>query len=309
MAITNRKATGILSAAIAVAALISALITFGPELGFDFIPGWGRIYQDAGLYGKVTDGVAVHFIDVGQGDCILIQAGDDFALIDGGPRVSQDAMLDYIRSQGVRKLTYVFATHLHEDHIGGLAKVVEEFEIESIVFQKSAVSSTKSTQAYENLLLAVSAKNKKIQTPKVNDIYELGGIRLQILAPLDEYENDNDRSLVIKAVCGRISFLLMGDAEKKSEAALTGSRADLSATVLKLGHHGSNTSSSESFLKRVSPLFAVVTCAKDNAFGHPHKEVVGRLSGMDIQLFRTDVNGSVVFITDGERIDYAVSSG
>lgn len=246
-----------------------------------------------------SDNVRVHFLDVGQGDSIFIELTDGKSmLIDASTAEYGEGIADYIKDNGYSKIDYLVATHPHADHIGGMQDVVEQLEIGEIYMPKA--SST--TKTYKNLLKAIKAKGNKINTAKAgNTIYSDSSLGIDILAPnSDSYEEINDYSVVIKLVYGSKSFLFTGDAEKLSENEIT---ADVSADVLKVGHHGSSTSSSDKFIKRVNPEYAVISCGEGNSYGHPHKETIKTLNKYDIEVFRTDTMGTIIAQTDGESLE------
>ena len=219
-------------------------------------------------------------------------------LIDASTAEYGEGIADYIKDNGYSKIDYLVATHPHADHIGGMQDVVEQLEIGEIYMPKA--SST--TKTYKNLLKAIKAKGNKINTAKAgNTIYSDSSLGIDILAPnSDSYEEINDYSVVIKLVYGSKSFLFTGDAEKLSENEIT---ADVSADVLKVGHHGSSTSSSDKFIKRVNPEYAVISCGEGNSYGHPHKETIKTLNKYDIEVFRTDTMGTIIAQTDGESLE------
>ena len=246
-----------------------------------------------------SDNVRVHFLDVGQGDSIFIELTDGKSmLIDASTAEYGEGIADYIKDNGYSKIDYLVATHPHADHIGGMQDVVEQLEIGEIYMPKA--SST--TKTYKNLLKAIKAKGNKINTAKAgNTIYSDSSLGIDILAPnSDSYEEINDYSVVIKLVYGSKSFLFTGDAEKLSENEIT---ADVSADVLKVGHHGSSTSSSDKFIKRVNPEYAVISCGEGNSYGHPHKETIKTLNKYDVEIFRTDTMGTIIAQTDGESLE------
>lgn len=253
-----------------------------------------------------TSELKVHYIDVGQADGILIENNGQFMLIDAGNNADADLVVNYLKSKGVSKLDYVIATHPHEDHIGGMDNVINTFSIGKIIMP-NAVTTTKT---YEDVLNAISNKGLKITAPKTGDKYTLGGASFTILAPnAAGYDNLNNYSVVIKLTYINNSFLFAGDAETISENEMINKGLDLKADVLKLGHHGSNTSTSQAFLDKVNPKYAVVSVGKDNSYGHPHKTVMDRLKAKGIKLYRTDESGTIVATTDGNIISFNVSEG
>ena len=246
-----------------------------------------------------SDNVRVHFLDVGQGDSIFIELTDGKSmLIDASTAEYGEGIADYIKDNGYSKIDYLVATHPHADHIGGMQDVVEQLEIGEIYMPKAAAT----TKTYKNLVKAIKAKGNKINTAKAgNTIYSDSSLGIDILAPnSDSYEEINDYSVVIKLVYGSKSFLFTGDAETLSENEIT---ADVSANVLKVGHHGSSTSSSDKFIKRVNPEYAVISCGEGNSYGHPHKETIKTLNKYDVEIFRTDTMGTIIAQTDGESLE------
>ena len=250
----------------------------------------------------------VHFIDVGQGDSILIQAGEQAMLVDAGTNESGSVVTEYLRSLNITKLDYLIGTHPHEDHIGGLDDVIHSFDIGTVIMPN--VSHT--TQTYEDVLDALLEKNLTVTAPHPGDSYSIGDASFTVLSPSAEIaeqaaENDdlNNLSVGIRLVYGSNAFVLCGDAESDSEEAMVESGLDLKADVLKAGHHGSSTSTSDAFLAAVDPDYAVISCGKDNSYGHPHQETMGKLNAADISIFRTDEQGTVVAVSDGSSITWS----
>lgn len=247
-----------------------------------------------------SDDLEVHFIDVGQADSILIKAGSDSMLIDAGSNNASDFLVNYIKSQGINKLNYVIGTHPHEDHIGGLDLVIDTFEINKI-FMPKQISTTKT---FEDVLTSIQNKELKVTSPKVGATYNLGLSEWTILAPYQEkYDNINNSSIVIKLEYGNNSFIFTGDAEEISEIEML-NRGGLKSEVLKVGHHGSSSSTSLDFLNEVNPDYAVISLGLDNKYGHPHVEVIERLNNKNIEILKTDELGTIIFISDGNNLEY-----
>ncbi len=244
------------------------------------------------------DQLEAHFIDVGQGDSILIRLPNgQTMLIDAGESKGGNRVVAYLEQQGIAKIDYLVATHPHADHIGGMAKVIEAFAIGQVFLPK--VSHT--SQTYENLLLAIREKGLKITTARAGlIIVKEEGLKATFVAPCSFlYDNLNNYSAVLKVEYGDTSCLLTGDAEIESEQEMLAGNTDLKADLLKVGHHGSSTSTTQSFLNAVSPAYAVISCGEDNQYGHPHRETLDRLSRDGIEIYRTDISGTVVFKSDG----------
>lgn len=242
----------------------------------------------------------VHYIDIGQGDSELIQVNNKNLLIDAGPTKSTDKLLSYLNSIDIKKLNYVIATHPDEDHIGGMSTVINTYPIDKFYAPKKTVN----TRAFENMITELKSKNMKIDVPKPGMQLDLGeGTKAEILAPnSDRYEDTNNYSIVLKISYGNTKFLFTGDAEKLSEREILDKNYDISADVLKLGHHGSSTSTTDEFLDKVSPEIAIISCGADNRYGHPHKETLRKLKKRNIRIYRTDIDGNIVLISDGKNI-------
>jgi len=239
----------------------------------------------------------VHFINVGQADCILLTCGGETMLVDGGDWEDENLIIGYLRLQGIEKLTYVVGTHGHADHIGSLHDVVKAFPTENVFFNDDYYDSYN----YRELLYAAKGQGIGIQVPKVGDSWMLGDAKVTVLAPIKEYsENLNDNSLVLRVDHGERSLLLTGDMEWQEEQDLCQSGANLKADLLKVGHHGSYTSSSYVFLWNVMPQYAVISCGRNNEYGHPHEATMSRLNNAEVTVYRTDINGHVVATSDGK---------
>lgn len=240
----------------------------------------------------------VHYIDVGQGDCILVQVNGKNLLIDSGTGESKDKVVAYLRKQGVKKLDYVVATHPHEDHIGGMSNVIKNLQIGSFYAPKK----TANTKVFEDMISALNGK--KIISAKAGVKLDMGeNTTCEMLAPnSSSYEDINNYSAVIKLTYKNNKFLFMGDAQKLSEQEIISSNADLACDVLKVGHHGSSTSTSKEFLDKASPKIAVISCGKNNQFGHPHKETITELKNKKIITYRTDIEGTIVLVSNGINI-------
>jgi beta-lactamase superfamily II metal-dependent hydrolase len=243
--------------------------------------------------------VKIHYIDVGQGDSELIQVEDKNILIDAG--TSDRKALDYLKSLGIKKLDYVIATHPHEDHIGSMDDVIKAFDIGK--FYSPKVTTT--TKTFENMINALKEKNLKLTVPKVSDEFTIGNATLTFLAPNNnQYENLNNYSIVCKLKYGNTSFIFMGDAEEISEGKILQKQLDIKADVIKVGHHGSRSSSTKAFLEKVNPKYAVISCEKGNDYGHPHKVTIDKLNAKNINVFRTDLEGTIIATSDGNEITF-----
>jgi competence protein ComEC len=248
------------------------------------------------------ENLRVHFIDVGQGDAILIQTENRNMLIDAGDNSYGQLVVDYLRDKGVSRLDYLIGTHPHADHIGGLDEVIKNFEIGTIIMPKLSHD----TKTYEDVLLAVQEKGLKINTPKITEPYELEDVKWTMLAPnSEEYESLNNYSVVVKLEYGKRSFLFTGDAESLSEGEMLELHRRMlkGIDVLKIGHHGSSSSTSDEFLDVVNPKIAVIQLGENNKYGHPHEETMEKLENKDIEIYRNDLNGNIILTSDGDNIN------
>jgi competence protein ComEC len=250
---------------------------------------------------KPATNLKVHFIDVGQGDCILIEDGTSAMLIDAGNPENGPGIVSYIKNLGTQKLNFVLATHPHADHIGGMADVINAFDVEKIIMPKA----THTTRTFENLLLTIQNKGLKITAPVPGTEYKLGDASFTILAPnSSSYKDLNDYSVVIKLKYGSTSFLFTGDAEAVSENEILARGYDVKANVLKVGHHGSTSSTTERFLDAVSPRYAVICVGANNQYGHPAPETLSKLAERGIKIYRTDEAGTIVATSVGKSISF-----
>jgi len=248
------------------------------------------------------DTLRVNYIDVGQGDSIFVQyPNGEVMLIDAAKKKDVGAVVDFLNSRDIKKIDYLVATHPHEDHIGGMATIIDTFDIGKIYMPKKEHD----TKTYLNMLESIQRKKLKISTAKAGvEIANAGGCHTYIISPTgDDYKELNDYSAVIRIEYGGTSFLFMGDAETLIEKELMAKKSlNLKADVLKVGHHGSNTSSSNAFLKAVSPTHAIVCVGDNNDYGHPKENVVKRYENLKINLYRTDKDGTVTAVSDGNEV-------
>lgn len=245
-----------------------------------------------------SDDMVVHFIDVGQADSIFIELpNDECMLIDAGEKDQADKITAYIYNQGYDTIDYVVATHPHSDHIGGMADVVNSFTIKNF-YMTAAVHTS---QTYANMLIAVENSGADIHnTGAATVILDKANLTIEAVAPqmTDGYDLNNT-SIVLKLTYGDKRFLFAGDAEKDEEDNI---RTNIKCDVLKVGHHGSNSSTSENFLKKTEPSYAVISAGLKNSYGHPDDVILKRLADRDIDVYRTDMQGTIIFTTDGKEI-------
>lgn len=251
---------------------------------------------------NVDGEMQVHFLDVGQGDsALIICPNGESILIDGGEKKYGDYIVEYLNKLGIEDIDVVIATHPHSDHIGGLITVFENFNIKSVYTPRV----THTTKTYEEFVLAVQNQDLKFKEVKAGQGLEIQGIETRFLGPVDTYGDDlNNWSAVIKINYKNTSFLFTGDAEIKSENDIISSDADIEATVLKIGHHGSDTSSGDDFLDMVNPKYAVISAGVDNKYGHPHRSILDKINNKGIKLYRTDLQGSIIAFSDGKDLTF-----
>lgn len=243
---------------------------------------------------------AVHFIDVGQADAALVVCDGHYMLIDGGNAADSSLIYSYLQNQGAQHLDYMVATHPHEDHIGGLSGALNYAAVDTAY---SPVA-TYDSKVFQNLVHYLDQQGKSLTVPSPGDTFSLGSATVQILGPVEQYSDANNSSIVLRVDYGQTSFLFTGDMERQAEQDLLDSGADLSATVLKVAHHGSDTSSSYVFLRAVMPQYAVISVGEENSYGHPSDAVLSRLRDADAALYRTDMQGSVVAESDGKTVSF-----
>ncbi len=250
----------------------------------------------------------VHFINVGQADCILITTPDNKTmLIDAGNNEDGDDVVKYIKSMGIDTIDVLIGTHPHEDHIGGMDNVIKSFDIKSFYMPRAA----NNTKTYEDVLDAAQSKGLKIIAGRAGmNIDFSNSVNAVILAPnSNTYKDLNNYSIVVKLTYKQNSFLFMGDAEKQSENEILDKGYNVSADVLKIGHHGSSSSTSENLLAAVSPEYAVICAGRGNDYGHPHKETMKLLEDNGITVYRTDECGTIIASSDGTDISFNVEPG
>lgn len=249
----------------------------------------------------VTDSAEFHFIDVGQGDAVLIKTTAGNVLIDAGKNSSEEELDSYLKAQNVKTIEYAIFTHPHEDHIGGADMVIKNYEIKNVILPNCPST----TKTYTNMLTAISQKSMTAKEARSGDKYRVGDLVLNILGPVrSNYKEVNDHSIVILAEWGSTRVMLAGDAELEAENDILEKfgNSNINCNILKLGHHGSSSSSGEEWLKAIKPAIGIICCGKDNEYGHPHSEIVERLSKHGITSYRTDELGSLMFVSDGSTV-------
>jgi competence protein ComEC len=242
----------------------------------------------------------VYFLDVGQADAAIVQCDGQVMMIDGGNVADSSHIYTFLKDHGIDHIDYIVCTHAHEDHVGGLAGSLNACMVGTVFAPVTDYDS----EAFRSFKKYVAGQGKKITVPIPGDVFSLGSAKVTILGPLREYEDQNNMSIVLRIVYGKTSFLFTGDIEWDAEHDLTDAGYDLHSTVLKVAHHGSETSTSYVFLREVMPQFAVISVGKGNAYGHPDDVVLSRLRDADVTVYRTDEVGEVVCTSDGANVRF-----
>lgn len=245
---------------------------------------------------KVNENFSVSFIDVGQADSVLIRNGNYNMLIDAGNNEDGEKLVNYFKSLGIEEFTYVFTTHPHEDHIGGMDDIINNFKIDNY-YMSNKLSTTKT---FMDVLDALDGRNLKYTVPNKGDTLKLGDANIKVIYPGDDKSNINDSSIVLKITYGKNSFLLTGDATSNVERKIY--NEDIKSDVLKVAHHGSSYSSTDVFLDKVKPYYAVISVGKNNIYNHPSNKTLEKLNKRNIKVYRTDLDGTIVFISDGDNL-------
>lgn len=300
----RRKKKNSIAYAITAIIVIVVILLFGNKLSMDNIETmFSNISENVvaqespDINTNVVEGqdVVVKFFDVGQADSIFVQSAGVNMLIDAGTNNMGNTVVQNLKDLGITKIDYLVGTHPHEDHIGGMDDVINNFEIGTIYMPKVQTN----TKTFEDVLDAISNKGLTITTPEVGYVFEVGNTKCEVMCAgtgtTEENSNLNLSSIVIRMVYGEESFLFMGDAEEKNET----SRQWPQTTVLKVGHHGSDTSSSESFLNQVKPEISVISVGINNTYGHPKKTTLDKLNALETSIYRTDQNGTITITCDG----------
>lgn len=256
------------------------------------------------LYQQNTsnDQFSIHFLDVGQADCSIVLCDGHVLMIDGGNSSDSDFVFSYLRNTlKIDHIDYMIATHPHEDHIGGLAGALNACSVGAIY---SPVAEYESREFY-SLKKYADRQGIQIEIPTAGDSFELGRAKVQFISPERCYEDLNDSSLVVRITYGDTSFLFVGDAQDEAEYDMVDAHFEIGSTLLKVGHHGSDSSSSSAFLNEVVPRYAVISVGRDNKYEHPHEGVLNRLFNVGATVYRTDQQGTIVCTSDGKELSFA----
>ena len=244
----------------------------------------------------------IHFIDVGQADAALVLCDGKAMLIDGGNAEDSSLLYTYLKNHNISQLDYVIGTHAHEDHIGGLAGALNYASVGTAYCPATSYD----TKAFGNFVKALDKHGVSITVPSTGDSFTLGSATCTILAVNTDSSDPNNTSIVLRIVYGDTSFLFTGDAEREVEQTILNRGANINSTVLKVGHHGSESSTSYVWLREIMPQYAVISVGKDNSYGHPTEEVLSRLRDAEVKTFRTDLQGDIICVSDGKNVTFTV---
>lgn len=301
----NRGGSIVISIIIIICALLGLLYNQS-DVVRDFVDGLGIFGETPSINNPYIDPdgteMAVHFIDVGQGDCTLLQTPEGSVLIDCGERGDDDEILAYLKSQGVTSLEYVIFTHPHEDHMGCAPELLEGIEVKNVIMN-DRVSTAK---FFEKTIEVLESKNINTIPAIPGEVYTVGALRLTILGPYSKefaHEDTNNSSVIVHASYGHRAFLFTGDAEALAEEELLSHhKNDIKCDVFSAGHHGSSSSNTLALVQAASPSYAVISCGKNNSYGHPNTETITTFDKCGVTYYRTDELGTIVFVTDGKTL-------
>lgn len=279
----------------------SALITANDAAGWGIFPTWRELFVHVGLADAAVsdDELRVTFFDVGNADCILIQSGEKTALIDAGKHTTARDVLEKLQLANVERLDYVIATHADADHIGGMAMLIREMEVGTFLMPPVEESDATKTQVHQSMLAALEERGIPPADAAYGFTCYLGTAELKIVSGRYTTAEGNEGSAVCRLSFGEHTFLFMGDAGKPVERELILDGVDVRADVVKIGHHGSDTSTDPQFIRLSRPQYAVITCGVDNSLGHPHETTLQTLDEYGVTVYRSDHHGDIVFTSDG----------
>ena len=297
--VTPKKKTGLLQRLLslaAAAALALSLVGCGTSA---VVPGGSAdvVPNPSSTAASVDAPFEMHFIDVGQALSVLVECDGQFMLYDGGNVDDGSLVVSYLQKQGVEELQYVFCSHAHEDHVGGLAAALAYFPANHVYSPVTEAS----TKCFRDFVKYTQQQGLQVEVPAVGTVWPLGSATVTMLGPVAQYDNTNDTSIVLRVDYGSTSFLLTGDMESDAERDLVNSGANLKADVLQVGHHGSSTSTSYIFLNAVLPEMGIISCGVNNKYGHPHEETLSILRDAGVGVYRTDLLGAIVIGSDGQN--------
>ncbi len=250
--------------------------------------------------------LCISFIDVGQGDCSLISCDGINILVDGGEAEYSNTVLKYLKDNGIDYIDCYILTHPHSDHIGASLNILNNIECGKVFTTYFSEFNIPTSTLYENLIDTIYSNGVELVTVDAGDKYSFGELEIEIIAPIIESDDYNEMSIVFIASYLETRCMFTGDTTKEVEYQILDTDTDVDCDLIKMAHHGSTTSNSYSFIKEVSPEIALISCGKDNSYGHPHREIVAMLEEYEITYYRTDQKGTVVYYGDGKTMNIGV---
>lgn len=284
---------------IAIALLVAAGVFIAQEMGVPQLS-WEDIFPPEPVQMPEDSSFAVHFLDVGEGDASLVVCDGHAMLIDGGSSQQSSFIYSYLKSNGISHLDCIVATHPDADHVGGLSGALNYASVDLAL----CTDTSKDSKAFNSFVKYLDKQGKTITVPEAGYAFSLGNAEVTVLGPEKGVKYSDNTSLTIRVTYGNTSFLFMGDCEKEDEQHLMAADARLRSMVIKIGHHGSRSSSTEAFLKAVKPEYAVISVGSDNSYGHPAPEVLERLQSLGAEVYRTDLCGTILCFSDGNELTF-----
>jgi competence protein ComEC len=294
----NRRKAKIICVVIIISFIFEFLCLIGVTSWPQFLSGMNLIDSVK----KQDSNFVVYYLDAGQGDCTLIICDDEVLMIDSSTTNQFYNIKKHLFSLEIDTIDYLLITHQHDDHLGSATKIINHYSVSNIMMPCLSYDNYVDSLSYDDLINAISIRNINHQSVSAGDSFVLGSAIVEILAPMKQDDNINNMSLVIKITYGNTSFLFTGDGEKEVEKQLLRANIDVSADVLRVGHHGSKTSSTDAFLTAVNPDFAIISCGMDNNYGHPNSETIKNLEVIGLYPYITSVNGDITVTSDGNRV-------
>lgn len=250
------------------------------------------------VFNEVNSNLIVSYLDVGQADSILIENNGEYMLIDAGNNEDGELLVKYFNQKEINIFKYLVGTHPHEDHIGGLDDIINNFEVGTI-YMPDVITTTKT---FTDVLDAIENNKLTYKVPKIQETFTLGEAKIEVIYTGTDTKELNNCSIVLRLVFGETTFLFTGDAEDKAEEIILNNNLNIQADVLKIGHHGSRYSTTDKFLNRVNPKYAIISVGTGNSYKHPESIVLNKLKANNIEIHRTDLEGTIIVTSDGENI-------
>ena len=292
----------IFSIALCILILFSCVISVFDIFG---IFSWNKLFTYTGIVDgvkPVNSNFAVYFLDVGQSDCTIIKCDDEVLLIDTGTLNQVYTIRKSLYTLEIDEIDYMIISHQHDDHMSGAIKLIEHYKVDNIMMPKLSDINFVDSLTYMNLINMIGENDVNPIAIESGYSFELGSAKVEVLAPLKQDKELNNMSAIIKVTYGENSFIFQGDSEEKIENQLLNFNIDVSADLIKIGHHGSKTSTNETYLNEVDPDFAIISCGSDNSYGHPNKNILNKLEDHGITTYVTALDGNIVATSDGKNI-------